>query len=199
MDVFRRDEVDPAWSWVDEFGDCAYVLPDEAGIEIHASNGRDLYSPNLSAPRLMRNICGDFAIDVCISSTSGNKPQIGGLSVWESRDNLLRFERGIKGQNEMHISGSVNGRHRTYGAAMLVADKRQEIHLRLERSGDEFASYCSTDGKNWMVCGKATQPMEDPVQVGVHAIGMIDRTIYCGEYREGTATAFRNFRIWTRE
>ncbi|MEK7396664.1 MAG: hypothetical protein AAB116_06975 [Candidatus Poribacteria bacterium] len=32
----------------------------------------------------------------------------------------------------------------------------------------------------------------------IHAIGMIDRTIYCGEYKEGTATLFRNFRIWTK-
>ena len=43
-----------------------------------------------------------------------------------------------------------------------------------------------------------TLPMEDPIQMGIHAIGMIDRTIYCGEYKEGTATVFRNFRIWTR-
>ena len=27
---------------------------------------------------------------------------------------------------------------------------------------------------------------------------MIDKTIYCGEYREGTATVFRNFRIWKK-
>jgi hypothetical protein len=35
-------------------------------------------------------------------------------------------------------------------------------------------------------------------QLSIHAIGMIDRTIYCGAYREGTATVFRRFRIWAR-
>ena len=41
--------------------------------------------------------------------------------------------------------------------------------------------------------------VEDPIQVGIHAIGMIDRTIYCGAYKEGTATVLREFRIWTPE
>ena len=76
--------------------------------------------------------------------------------------------------------------------------KNDETYLRLERLGDEFSAYCSINGENWFTRGKMTLPMEDPIHVGIHAIGMIDRTIYCGEYREGTATVFRNFRIWTR-
>jgi hypothetical protein len=40
--------------------------------------------------------------------------------------------------------------------------------------------------------------MEKSMQVGIHAIGMIDRTIYCGEYREGIVKVFRNFRMWTK-
>jgi hypothetical protein len=40
--------------------------------------------------------------------------------------------------------------------------------------------------------------IDDPIQVGIYANGMINRTVYCGEYREGSATLFRNFRIWTK-
>ena len=47
-------------------------------IEICAANGRDLYRLNLSAPRLMREISGDFAVEVCVSSVSDEKPQRGG-------------------------------------------------------------------------------------------------------------------------
>ncbi|MEK7396661.1 MAG: hypothetical protein AAB116_06960 [Candidatus Poribacteria bacterium] len=36
--------------------------------------------------------------------------------------------------------------------------------------------------------------LEDLIQVG-----MIDRTIYCGEYKEGTATLSHNFRIWKKQ
>jgi hypothetical protein len=34
-------------------------------------------------------------------------------------------------------------------------------------------------------------------QVGVHAIGMIDRTIYHGAYPDGTAIRFASFDVWT--
>jgi hypothetical protein len=33
------------------------------------------------------------------------------------------------------------------------------------------------------------------VQVGVHAIGMIDRTIYHGAYPDGTAIRFTSFKV----
>jgi hypothetical protein len=54
------------------------------------------------------------------------------------------------------------------------------------------------DGENWFTCGTMALPMEEPIQIGIHAIGMIDRTIYCGAYKEGTATVFRRFRIWVK-
>jgi regulation of enolase protein 1 (concanavalin A-like superfamily) len=187
-----------SWNWTDDFGDCSYAILDPDGFGIYATNGRNLRYLNFSAPRLTQEISGDFAFAVCISPLSDDRPQQGGLLVWKDRDNFLRFERGTDGRHEMRLQGYVGGKHQVAGRGMLVADEDQEAYLRLERIGDEFTSYCSADGKNWLTCGKMTLPMDDPIQVGIHAIGMIDRTIYCGEYREGTATLFRNFRIWKR-
>jgi len=196
---FGTQVVDQSWLWVDEFGDCSYRIISGSGLEICSANGRDLWHLNLSAPRLIRRISGDFAAEICISPASDDKPQIGGLLVWKDKDNFLRFEKGVHGRNEIRLEGYVDGEYRLAGRGILVADEDQEIHLRLKRSGDVFTSYCGTDGENWFTYGKETLPMEDPIQVGIHAIGMINRTIYCGEYKEGTATIFRNFRIWTRE
>ena len=74
----------------------------------------------------------------------------------------------------------------------------EEIHLRLERIGERFVAYCSVDGENWLTCGQLILPLDDAIQLGIHAIGMIDRTVYCGSFKEGTATLFRGFRLWTR-
>ncbi len=197
-DEFGMDRIHPSWIWTDEFGDCAYKNAEAGGVEVSAANGRDLYHLNLSAPRLVMDFSGDFAVEVCISSASDDKPQQGGLLIWKDKDNFLRFERGVDGQHEMRLHGYVNGEWHIAGRGLLKAEGNEEVHLRLERSGDEFTSYCSTDGESWFTCGRMTLPMEDPIQAGIHAIGMIDRTIYCGEYKEGTATVFRNFRIWTR-
>jgi hypothetical protein len=155
----------------------------------------------------MRKISDDFAVEVRISPVSHDKPQIGGLSVWGDRDNFLLFGEGLvigKSSLAQHavrglnLVGYIDGKQQFAGSGFLSGDVDEEIHLRLERSGEEFSAYCSTDGKNWLTCGTMTLPMEDPIQVGIHAIGMIDRTIYCGTYKEGTATLFRDFRIWTR-
>jgi len=195
VDVFGESELEPSWVWVDEFADCSHSMLRAGGLEICSANGRDLYDLNLSAPRLMREMSGDFAVEVTVSPASGEKPQMGGLLVWKDKDNFLRFESGADGQNEMRLHGRIGEKWQFVGRGLLPCD---DIHLRLERSGDEFSAYCSTDGDNWLTCGSVILPTEDPIQIGIHAIGMIDRTIYCGAYKEGTATVFRNFRIWTR-
>ncbi|MEK7397959.1 MAG: DUF1349 domain-containing protein, partial [Candidatus Poribacteria bacterium] len=189
--------INESWQWIDEFDDCSYNIGEEK-IEIHASNGRNLSSFNFSTPRLMQEASGDFAVEVIINSVSEDKPQQGGLLIWKDKNNFIRFEKGTHGKREMHLEGCVNGKYRVAGRGLLPTSDNDETYLRLERSGDEFSSYCSVDGENWFTCGKMTLPMEDPIQIGIHAIGMIDRTIYCGEYKEGTATLFRNFRIWTK-
>ena len=68
--------------------------------------------------------------------------------------------------------------------------------LRLARRGERVDALCSADGETWWSVGHAAFPAEDPVQIGLCAIGMIDRTIYPGAYREGTAIRFESFRMW---
>ena len=84
------------------------------------------------------------------------------------------------------------------GRGYLPDENDEKVYLRLERSGDIFSAYVSADGVNWLTCGKLTMSLNDPIQVGIYANGMINRTVYCGEYREGSATLFRNFRIWNK-
>lgn len=200
-DDFVGEAIDPSWSWIDELNDCTHNLVGDGTLEICAANGRGLGgmeagSMNLSAPRLLREISGDFAAEVCLLSAADEKPQIGGLLIWKDRDNFLRFEKGTDGIHEVHLDGRADGMRLVSGRGLLPSNEAS--YLRLERVGNDFSSYCSTDGTRWFTCGKFELPIDDPIQVGIHAIGMIDRTVYCGEYRDGTATLFRNFRIWIR-
>ncbi len=198
-DDFDSATLDPSWVWVDNSCDSSYNVDKSKGLAISAANGRGLTNRRQDAPRLLKEVSGDFAVEVCISPASGEKPQIGGILVWKDSDRLLSFENGCYEKHEVVMSGRHERKWRFAGRGFLPVDNDVELHLRLERAGDQFSSYCSIDGENWLTCGKMTLPMEDPIQIGIHAIGMIDRTIYCGAYKEGTATVFRNFRIWTRE
>ena len=198
-DDFKTGTFDLKWNWLDEFKDSSYRISENSGVEIHSANGRGLTGLNISTPRFMMEISGDFAIEVCIAPVSDAQPQIGGLLLWKDKNHYVRFEKGYHEEDTIIMYGYINEEWVIAGRGLLPASDNDETYLRLERSGDVFSSYVNTDGINWLTCGKMTLPMEDPIQVGIHAIGMIDRTIYCGEYKEGTATLFRNFRIWTRE
>jgi hypothetical protein len=61
--------------------------------------------------------------------------------------------------------------------------------------GDQVHAFCSADGERWFTAGAVTFPQE-PVQVGVFAIGRIDRAVYHGAYPDGTAIRFESFRLW---
>jgi hypothetical protein len=55
---------------------------------------------------------------------------------------------------------------------------------------------CSADGEQWFTVGQVEFPVEDPVEVGLHAIGNIDRLMYPCAYPEGTAIRFEAFELW---
>ena len=68
----------------------------------------------------------------------------------------------------------------------------------MERIDNRVNVQCRADGEKWFTAGSVEFPVDDPVEVGLHAIGMIDRTIYHGASPDGTATVFSDFKLWTR-
>jgi adenylate cyclase len=179
------------WSWQDLFGDCSYTVHHR--LEIDAANDRDLYLFNLSAPRLLRPAARDFAIQTdCLPATS-EKPTIGGLLLWKDERNYLRLDRGQWGPYEIGFHGCIDQQDLRIGRGRLPAER---VFLRLERIGSRVNALGSADGESWFTVGHVEFPVEDPVQVGMHAIGMIDRTIYPGAYPEGTAIRFESFTLW---
>ena len=194
QDNFSAKALDPSWAWVSEFDDCAYEFTED-GLVINAANGRSL--ANKTAPRLVREIAGDFAVEVCMSPVSNEKPSICGILVWKN-DNNVCLKMGDQSQREIRMEVTVDGKSRLSGHGLLPDSDKDKTYLRLERVGSLFYAYCSIDSENWYIYGTMDLPMEDPIQLSIYARGYIDRTIYCGEYKEGTATLFRNFRLWTK-
>ena len=66
----------------------------------------------------------------------------------------------------------------------------------LERVDRRVNALCSANGEEWFTVGGVEFAVEDPVEVGLHAIGTIDRIIYPGAYPEGTAIRFEAFALW---
>jgi hypothetical protein len=84
------------------------------------------------------------------------------------------------------------------GRGRLQSDASGRVFLRLERVSDRVNAFCSADGENWFTVGHVEFPVEDPLQVGLHAIGSIDRTVYHSAYPDGTAIRFESFQLWAQ-
>ena len=183
------------WEWQDPLGDCtAFTRSGRAGgLILEAANGRDLYWINYTAPRLVRPATGDLIAEAVCSTANDDHPAMGGLLLWRDAHHYLLLDWGRGGPNELLLEGCLDGVDRVWGRGYLPGP---QITLRLKRSGGAVVGLCSADGETWWSVGHAAFPTDDPVQVGLCAIGMIDRTIYPGAYREGTAIRFESFRMW---
>jgi tetratricopeptide (TPR) repeat protein len=193
VDEFDEPALKSEWEWVNPRGDSSYSLSSEASwLELRAASGSDMHGSNFDAPRLLQEISGDFAAEVKMKRVSDDLPSVSGLLVWKDEENYIRFERGMNLKDEISLAGNVQGEYDHFGRGMLASDI---VYLRLERIGDRFSAYCSSDGENWMTCGEVSFPAEDPIQIGIHAIGGIGRVGMISLGDMVTATRFDYFRV----
>lgn len=174
------------WEWIDPFGDCRWQATAD-GLVIEAINRRDLWVNNVSAPRLLRPVTGDFALQVLCCAVA-DQPAIGGLLLWQDQQHYLRLTWGEYGAAAVTFVGCIANEDQILGRGRLL--HQGQIYLRLERVGGQVRALCSADGQTWFCAGQVTIPWADTLAVGLHAIGKLDRTFYPGAYRTGTAIHF---------
>ncbi len=183
-----RQPLSSDWTWRDPSGDCSALTG--AGLEIRAANGRDLWEANLSAPRVVRAVSGDFAAQTVSGPARADRPGIGGLILWKDERNYVVLERGRWGASDVCLRACLKNEDQVIGRGRLVSD---QLTLRLERVGNQVTGLCSNDGVHWQRVGLVDLSVADPVEVGIHAIGEIDRSIDNGAFPEGTAMRFAVF------
>lgn len=176
-----------ALKWVDPFGDCAWTVA-ENSVVIRAANRRELWVNNLSAPRLLWSVVGDFAMQVVCQAAEANRPALGGLLLWQDQENYLRLTWGEYGAASITLVGCIGNEDQILGRGRLA--HTGQVYLRLERVGTQVRALCRADGQGWFCVGEVTFSAADRLAVGVHAIGKIDRTFYPGAYPAGTAICF---------
>jgi class 3 adenylate cyclase/tetratricopeptide (TPR) repeat protein len=183
----------PDWEWIDPFGDCSYDL--NQGLTIKAANERNLHHINRSAPRFlyMEAVSGDFTIQVDCQTAMNDRPAIGGLIVWQSVKYWFCLEAGTRGVNEITLRGFLENHDLVFGRGQLQAETKR---LRLERRGNRLSAFCNAKEGEWFYAGSAELSTTRPVNLGIHAIGHINRMIYPGSYPHGTAIRFDEFWLW---
>ena len=196
-DEFIGNRMRPEWRWEDPQGGGEWAER-QGYLEMRTEPGQDLWhGPNgsggdMSAPRLLMRVPGDFAIETRVRVT----PQLrehGGLLIWKNANRFLRLEKtsgphAFRGdvRFERHVGRIFNLRGRAGGLR-----NARELFLRLERRGNQFSSFASADGIQWRSCGQTNVGMGEAVDVGLHAL--------CPGNIPPTLTRFDYFRVFKRK
>jgi hypothetical protein len=187
------DSLSPDWAWEDPLDDC--VLRVQGGLYIQAANGRDLWHVNLSAPRVVRPVTGDWAFEATCEPASPERPAIGGILLWGDKRNYLRLDYGLSGERGVMLLGCLDNQDVVIGRGLLPIEAGSVV-LRLERVDDQVSALCSAEGVSWLTVGDVAFPDGGSTHVGLYAVGHIDRMSYPGPYRKGTAIRFGSAQLW---
>ncbi len=136
----------------------------------------------VNAPRILRDIKGDFDLRVRVAGTSrpGGRatttvysPYHGaGLVIWQDEENYVRLEIAADLQYGK-ARPYVNFEYRKEGALAVSRGMNNgdgSDHLRLKRRGDEIFASFGPDGAHWSSFPPLTVRLNDRLMVGVTAI-----------------------------
>ena len=180
----RREE---AWGHaVDPDADCKFEMDtSEDKVRIIVPGRAHILSAEIgqvNAPRILRDITGDFDLLVCVDGTSRPKgrptttvysPYHGaGLVIWQDEQNYVRLEIAA----DLHYGKArpyVNFEYRKEGVLAVSRGMNNgdgSSHLRLKRRGDEIFASFGPDGARWNSFPPLTVRLNDRLMVGVTAI-----------------------------
>ena len=172
---------------VDPDGDCKFELePREDKVRIIVPGKTHILSAEIgrvNAPRILRDIKGDFDVSVRVAGTShpGGKatttvypPYHGaGLLIWQDQENYVRLEIAADHPARQGCAlTSTSSTARTAPWPLQAASNNADgsNHLRLKRRGDEIFASFGPDGVRWTSFLSSDRPAQRPPEVGVTAI-----------------------------
>ena len=176
-------------SWtdiVDPDGDCKVELDERENRLMMIVPGKThLLSAEIgrmNAPRVLRDINGDFDVNVRVSGTNhpGGKatttlypPYHGaGILLWQDSRNYVRLEIATD-LNHGKARPYVNFEYRRDGALEFsrgIPNNDGSSQLRLKRRGDEILASFGPDGVRWTSFDPLIVMLKDRLEVGVSAI-----------------------------
>lgn len=171
--VFDAGGFPAGWQWIDPKGDAKADLKSKPGsLRVACTDGNDLASfTNLDAPRLLRNIRGDFELEVTLEFQPKISYQGAGLLIWEDSRSFLRLERACGGVGGG--AGGVRFDRQEYGNFAAVAGtvahptEAPIVELKIKRVGRRFQGFWREPGKEWQSVGTADTTIATNVQVGL--------------------------------
>lgn len=185
--LFPREEVDDfdsfslasEWKWFDPVGDANFDLNAQPSfIRISTPSNNDIAPfSNYDAPRLVRQVSGNFDIKTLVRFDPQNDYQGAGILIWQDDDNFLRVERAYGGfnggQSGIRFDKEVNGSYGTVSGPESHPTVAKEVELRVKREGDQFTAYWRERGDSWQEIGTTSLQFTSKIDVGLAVVAHV--------------------------
>lgn len=163
---FDSDTLDPALTLIRE-NPSYYSLTERPGFFRIKTQKQSLNSYPQQPPsteNILLAACpdGDFLVDAFLEFHPTQEYHQAGLVVYQDDDHFIKLvsaiNRGLP-QPRFFQFYSQNGPDVAYANAPATLD---QMYLRIERIGDTYAGYYSSDGEDYILVGDLTNPLEAP-------------------------------------
>lgn len=176
---------------IDPDGDCSFVIADDrVSIQVpDTPHGLSAELNRVNAPRILREVSGDFTIEVTIdgifapgaATVPSRTPYNGaGLLLWQDEKNYIRLERAVLKRND-HLQHYVNFEQRLLGRVLRIGiptdfevDESRSCRLRLVRKAQRVLGFVKQGDDEWHALPPKAVRLPEKVKVGIAAINAAD-------------------------
>lgn len=192
VSLTRAQEI-PGWGdLVDPVGNCP-VDPTKSGITLEIPAGIHDMNPYLrqtNAPRLWREITGDFLFEAKILDFPRPQPKTGvnghqsylasGILIWQDEENLLRWSRSASGEaNQIYLSCEQYENRVLVGRGNFPLEDKPVL-LRVERRGDRLMLWATYDSTGWKKLLERKCNYRKTLKVGVFGLNVTQKDVEFG-------------------
>lgn len=133
---------------------------------------KDFYGDNMSAPRYVKALKGNFQIDTKVRATPSENYQGAGLLIFNDKFNYVRLERAFGGTggggSGIRLDISVNDEYRSIATPDDIPFDGKEVELRMIKNGGKVLAFWRADeNAEWREAGEVDFPTAETVLAGL--------------------------------
>ena len=180
LEINFKDGLPRGWEIVDPEKENPSGFETKNGVlKLKIPSGKDLYGENMTAPRLLKMVSGDFEIETRVRFSPAQDYQGAGLLIFRYDNNYLRLERGYGGVGGGESGIRFDRREDESYEPVAMQDKfptrASEVELKMRRVGKEFTAFWREAGKTeWIEVGKVSGNYPEVLKVGLIGVSTAD-------------------------
>jgi beta-xylosidase len=171
---FPIGAIPSGWQWIDPDGQNGPTLHEmkNGRFVMKIPTARDLYGENLTAPRLLKAITGDFQIETRLTFDPKEDYQGAGLVIYVDGQNYLRFERsygGLKdGGSGIRIDVRKHNEYESITTPGEIPTTAPEVELKITRRLDVYSFFWRDDESGeWRSIEDVATDHPNTIQAGI--------------------------------